>query len=234
MFLHSKTTNYGILFKNYSKSRISLIVLNLVLLLLFGCNTPTNNSKDPDIGDGQIEVTEGPLADGCMDAVYPDWKTSPYVLPYPVGEKYKIDLSNCSGSYHSAGRPDQFAIDFNMEIGTIITAARSGTVVHVEQSGIDGSHPNNLVVVRHDDGTFAEYMHLTQNGALVEVEEEVSQGDSIGYSGKTGLAGYPHLHFVVATESWEWPYISIPVTFRNTIPNERSLASGTTYEAFGY
>ncbi|KAA3610683.1 MAG: M23 family peptidase [Calditrichaeota bacterium] len=171
---------------------------------------------------------------GCPDVTYPDWKTSPYILPYPVGKSYQIDLSNCDGSYHSEGLPDAFAIDFRMDIGTLITASRAGEVIYVEESGFDGGHPNNLVVVDHGDSTFAEYMHLTHNGAIAEVGDVVKPGDKIGYSGSTGLAGYPHLHFVVARGTWQWPYQSTPVTFRNTQPNVGSLVSGFTYKALSY
>jgi len=48
------------------------------------------------------------------------------------------------------------------------------------------------------------------------------------------LAGSPHLHFVVTRGSFYWPYKSIPVTFSNTLSNERSLALGTKYKAFEY
>jgi murein DD-endopeptidase MepM/ murein hydrolase activator NlpD len=168
---------------------------------------------------------------GCAGAIYPDWATSPYVLPYPVGITRRVDLSNCTGSFHSAHLPDAFATDFAMPIGTVITASRSGTVVHVEERGLDLGFPNNLVVVDHGDGTFAQYMHLTQNGALVAVGVVVSQGDELGLSGATGLAGYPHLHFVVTEDDWEWPYASIPVTFSNTEPNPRGLRPGHAYTA---
>ncbi len=118
-----------------------------------------------------------------------------------------------------------------MEIRTLITASRDGIVVYVEE---DGGYPNNLVIVDHGDDTFTEYMHLTHNGALVKKDDSVSRGDEIGLSGSTGLAGYPYLHFVVATKSWSWPYTSTPVTFSNTMSNTRSLASGAVYSAFPY
>jgi len=199
----------------------------LFIILSFGkCSAPTR--FDPLLVDP-------PLARGCPNTDYPDWRISPYVLPYPVGKAYQIGLSNCSGSYHSEGKPDEFAIDFNMDIGTLITASRSGTVIYVEESGIDGHfHPNNLIVVDQGDSTFAHYMHLTKNGALVEVGDHVKKGDIIGLSGNTGFAGYPHLHFVVTKNSWKWPYKSIPVTFKNTIANSRSLASDYVYKAFAY
>jgi hypothetical protein len=171
---------------------------------------------------------------GCSGTTYPPWQASAYVLPYPVGVTHSVDLSNCSGSYHSAGLPDEFAIDFAMPIGTVITASRGGTVVQVEESGVDGDFPNNLVVVDHGDGTFAQYMHLTENGALVSIGATVSSGDTLGHSGATGLAGYPHLHFVVSGGDWPWPYGSVPVTFSNTDANPRSLRAGAAYLALPF
>ena len=179
------------------------------LLLLVAC------SSKQEISSSKV------LSYGCPDAEYLDWETSDYVLPYPVGNKYRVSLSHCSGSYHSLGAPDQFAIDFVMPIGTLITASRAGTVVHVEESGVDYSFPNNLVIVEHEDGTFLQYMHLTNDGAIPEIGHVLVQGDSIGFSSVTGLAGFPHLH-LVATEkgSFGYPYISFPTTFKNTEANE--------------
>jgi murein DD-endopeptidase MepM/ murein hydrolase activator NlpD len=119
-----------------------------------------------------------------------------------------------------------------MSVGTLVTASRAGTVVRVVEAGSDfDSSINNLVVVAHDDGTFAEYMHLTYGGALVETDDLVSAGDSIGYSGASGLAGYPHLHFIVVKDNPAWPYDPVPVTFGNAKPGDRVLREGTTYES---
>ena len=118
-----------------------------------------------------------------------------------------------------------------MNIGTEIRAARGGTVVYVEESGTGGGFPNNLVVVKHSDGTHAAYMHLTQDGAAVSVGFGVGQGALIGFSGNTGLAGYPHLHFVVVGENINYPYNSLPYNFRNTIDNPRGPVAGFVYEA---
>ncbi len=184
----------------------------------------------------QIEslLLEGPMAIGCPNTKYNAWETSEYILPYPVGKTYTVNLAHCGGSYHSEGMPDQYAIDFDMLIGEQVTAARSGTVIYVEESGTDGGFPNNLVGIEHSDGTIAYYMHLTKGGALVEVGFSVAQGDIIGLSGNTGLAGYAHLHFVVTEPPGTWPYVSIPTTFRNTLSNERSLAFGIKYTAYPF
>lgn len=170
---------------------------------------------------------------GCDGADYPDWESSDYVLPLKVGMKVRMGLTNCTGSFHSEGAPDAFASDFNVPIGTLITASRAGTVVEVEESGFDYNHPNNLVTVRHEDGSYAAYMHLTRNGAIAELNDVIAKGDSIGFSGATGLAGYPHLHFVVV-EKIEWPYVSLPITFKNTDANEKGLRPDGIYEAYPY
>lgn len=194
-----------------------MLTATLLFSSLAGCSTATTPSDD-----------------GCPGAVYPDWQTSSYVLPYPVGTSVRTDLTNCSGSYHSEGLADAFAYDFGMNIGTVITASRDGTVIHVEESGVDGFFPNNLVVVDHGDSTYAEYMHLTLDGAFVDVGQTVQRGDTLGLSGATGLAGYPHLHLVVVGGAWEFPYVSTPITFSNTTANPRGLASGQVYEALSY
>jgi len=169
---------------------------------------------------------------GCDGQAYAARSETPYDLPFPVGTSYRMNLGNCSTSYHGAEYPDRYAYDFGMPIGTMITAARAGRVVRVVENGVDGSTSiNNLVVVDHGDGTFAEYMHLTNDGALVAVGDQVSSGDDIGLSGNTGLAGYPHLHFIVVKDDPSWPYDPMPVSFRNAYPEDLILREGVTYEA---
>ena len=218
-------------FKNLLNHK-NVFFLGLWFLSALSCGA-NSDAMIEVVNEKILEEGEGPVAKGCPDTEYDAWKTSKYVLPYPVGKSYIVTLSHCSGSYHSEGQPDQYAIDFSMEIGTLITAARAGRVVSVEESGVDGGFPNNLVVVKHEDNTYAAYMHLTENGALVRPGEEVVQGDAIGLSGNTGLAGFPHLHFVV-TENVGYPYVSIPTTFSNTLSNERSLARTVNYPAYEF
>lgn len=213
----------------------SILILGILTLLCCCAKNVPSIAEPNDESFIEKDSIEGPIAEGCPDTLYDDWRTSNYVLPYPVGKGYVVTLSHCGGSYHSKGQPDEFAIDFAMDIGMMITAAREGEVVYIEESGIDGEFPNNLVVIEHDDGTFAQYMHLTKDGALVEVGQSVSQGSEIGLSGNTGLAGFPHLHFIVTEPgTFNYPYNSIPTTFSNTISNERSLAKGHRYLAYPF
>ncbi len=119
-----------------------------------------------------------------------------------------------------------------MPFGTTITAAHEGKVVHIEESGYDSRFPNNLVIVQHSDESYAQYVQLTRNGAKVIIVQNVTKGQEIGLSSSTGLAGYPHLHFVITKSGkWEYPYTSIPNTFRNTTANKFSLQMGQSYKA---
>ena len=200
-----------------------------VFLLVFNCS-----DSDSSIDDNNIVVQDG--QQGCEGYDYMEWSTSPYVLPYPVGETYTIGLSHCGGPPHTEGAPDQFAINIEMDIGTLVVACRKGTIMFVEESGLDYEPTNNMVVLRDEDGGFIQYQHLTHNGALVEVGQFVDKGDPIGLSGASNNAPYPFLHFVVtAFGDWEFPYSrSYPITFSNTAPNPRSLIQGMSYEALPY
>ena len=80
----------------------------------------------------------------------------------------------------------------------------------------------------HDDGTEAQYVHLTLNGALKNEGDNVTQGEVIALSGNTGKTTGPHLHFQVVQaltecedtdprENYTWYSCnSIPLTFKNT------------------
>ena len=205
------------------------IYLTFLCCLLLSCK-----QDDGFVSDGV--GGQNLIPDGCEGVSYPDWETSEHVLPYPVGRSYTVGLGNCGAGHHAEGMPDQFAVDINMSIGTLVTASRLGTIMFVEESGDDYSPTNNVVVLRDEDGYFLHYQHLTLNGALVEVGDIVQKGDPIGFSGASGEAGYPHLHFVATRLSdWMFPYsTTYPITFSNTSANPRSLIQGETYEALPY
>ena len=139
----------------------------------------------------------------------------------------------CSGFSHSGLL--RYAYDFEMPIGTLVSAVAAGQVTFVRQEFPDGDFDrlhSNLVQIQHDDGTYAVYEHLTQNGALVVVGERVEQGTPIGLSGNTGFTdGLPHLHLDIAPcFSWE-VCGTLATTFRNTDPNPNGLLFGRFYPA---
>lgn len=56
----------------------------------------------------------------------------------------------------------------------------------------------NGVVLRHDDGTYSEYAHLSS--VNVQKGQKVSQGTVLGVMGSAGLSTGTHLHFAIATQ----------------------------------
>jgi len=106
-----------------------------------------------------------------------------------------------------------------MLFGSKITAARGGSVTEIrdqyEDDDATGGHENGVYVL-HDDGTMALYLHMSADGVLVAVGDEVTTGQVIGLVGTTGTAT-PHLHFEVFEgqgEGTQW-YRTLPVSFRN-------------------
>ena len=106
-----------------------------------------------------------------------------------------------------------------MPEGTEIRAARAGVVVNVRQDVAVGG-PDlalkkdfNYVIVRHDDGTFAEYNHLQKNGVRAKVGQKVDVGALLGLSGNTGFSSGPHLHFAVFNTIDGKTRATIPITF---------------------
>ncbi|MEU7578833.1 M23 family metallopeptidase [Streptomyces sp. NPDC041068] len=88
--------------------------------------------------------------------------------------------------------------DFAVPIGTQVEAVHSGTVVKAGPNGAgDGPAYGNAVVIKHSDGTFSQYAHLSQ--VDVHVGQNVTTGQRVALSGNTGNSSGPHLHFEIRT-----------------------------------
>ncbi|MFF4648629.1 peptidoglycan DD-metalloendopeptidase family protein [Streptomyces sp. NPDC001380] len=81
--------------------------------------------------------------------------------------------------------------DFAVPTGTRVGAALAGTVVTAGWGGAYG----NEVVLRHRDGTYTLYGHLSS--VAVHRGQAVAAGQLLGRSGATGNVTGPHLHFEV-------------------------------------
>ena len=152
---------------------------------------------------------------GDKDALHDDEQL--YRLPYASGKSYRV-LQGYGSRFSHRGL-EQYAVDFNMSVGTPVHAARAGVVARIEETNDKGCWDDgcgafaNYVVILHNDGTTGEYYHLAQNGALVEVGDNVVAGEKIALSGNTGHTTMPHLHFAVYRAA-EWGNTqSIPVRF---------------------
>jgi murein DD-endopeptidase MepM/ murein hydrolase activator NlpD len=158
-----------------------------------------------------------------------------YVLPYPVGKAYTcVQGFNTSFSHFGSF---SYAVDFGMPAGTLVTAARSGRIVYILQSYSDNDKTEgheNVVIVMHGDSTYARYVHLTFNGALVQLNQMVVPGDTVGLSGSSGTSAGPHLHFDVTKTFNGRSDQTIPFDFSNTRSHPDGLQSGVSYEALPY
>jgi murein DD-endopeptidase MepM/ murein hydrolase activator NlpD len=100
-----------------------------------------------------------------------------------------------SGRLYSSGTHN--GVDFAASIGTPVRAALSGTVMATGNTdAISGCYSyGKWVLLKHANGLATLYAHLSQ----INVAEggSVSTGQTIGYSGNTGYATGPHLHFTV-------------------------------------
>ncbi len=158
-----------------------------------------------------------------------------YAFPYQQGETYRI-LQGYGSSFSHRGR-EEYAVDFDMPVGTPVHAARAGVVARVVESHNRGCWKDgcgayaNYIVILHSDGTTGEYYHLMQDGALVEVGDSVARGQKIGLSGNTGHTTMPHLHFAVYRATSWGNTQSIPVRFQSARGIINRPRRGSFYEA---
>ena len=103
-----------------------------------------------------------------------------------------------AGGYNGKGHN---GIDFRAPIGTPIKASLSGVVVDTGNTdAVRGCYSfGKWVLIKHGNGLDTLYAHLSQIG--VSPGQSVGTGQVIGYSGQTGYATGPHLHFGVYVSS---------------------------------
>ncbi|HEU4996680.1 MAG TPA: M23 family metallopeptidase [Gemmatimonadaceae bacterium] len=83
--------------------------------------------------------------------------------------------------------------DYAANAGTPVRAIGDGVVVKAGWSNGYG----NVVELRHPNGFVTRYGHMRGFGPSIHVGARVTQKQTIGYVGSTGLSTGPHLHFEV-------------------------------------
>ncbi|MFJ7996263.1 transglycosylase family protein [Streptomyces sp. NPDC096310] len=102
-----------------------------------------------------------------------------------TGTQYRQAGSWASG-YHTG-------VDFPVPTGTSVKAVAAGRVVSAGWAGAYGYQ----VVIRHTDGKYSQYAHLS--ALTVREGQSVGGGQRIARSGSTGNSTGPHLHFEMRT-----------------------------------
>lgn len=94
-----------------------------------------------------------------------------------------------------------------------VPAANAGKVAFADYLGIYG----NMVIIDHGWGLYSLYSHLSE--ITVSVGDAVAQGDIVGRTGSTGMAGGDHLHygmlvngiFVNPLEWWDRAWLKLNI-----------------------
>ena len=88
-------------------------------------------------------------------------------------------------------RRSHHGIDYSAALGTPVRATADGRVTRLGRLGGYG----NLIEIEHRNGIKTRYGHLSRFAAGLRVGARVSQEQTIGYVGSTGLSTAPHLHY---------------------------------------
>ncbi|UQA93913.1 M23 family metallopeptidase [Streptomyces halobius] len=120
-------------------------------------------------------------------------KAGAWVAPldkYTLGSTFGL-----AGNMWSAKHSGQ---DFVVPSGTPVKSASKGTVVKAgPNGGGDGPAYGNAIVIKHANGKYTQYAHLS--AIHVQVGQKVGTDQKIGLVGSTGNSSGPHLHFEVRT-----------------------------------
>ncbi len=82
-------------------------------------------------------------------------------------------------------------VDYAADYGTPVRATADGLVT---LEGRDAGY-GNLIELRHANGIRTRYGHLSAFARGLHTGERVTQGETIGFVGSTGLSTGPHLHY---------------------------------------
>jgi murein DD-endopeptidase MepM/ murein hydrolase activator NlpD len=82
-------------------------------------------------------------------------------------------------------------VDYGAPTGAPVIAVAAGRVVSATFDNANG----RMVRLRHASGYESYYLHLSAFARGIKAGASVSQGDTIGRVGSSGLATGPHLHY---------------------------------------
>ncbi|MFJ8230419.1 M23 family metallopeptidase [Streptomyces sp. NPDC094448] len=142
--------------------------------------------KAPEAAKAAAPVKAVPQS--APKAAAPAWvkPLGSYTLSATYGKAGGMWASNHSGQ------------DFAVPTGTPVVSIGAGTVVKAGPNGAgDGPAYGNAVVVKHNNGMYSQYAHLST--VNVSAGQTVKAGQLIAKSGNTGNSSGPHLHMEIRT-----------------------------------
>ncbi len=153
-------------------------------------------SQIPHTGQG---ILQWPVSDSVMQSC--KGKSGALGNPYCITQYFgNTAFATANAAIYSGMGHD--GLDIGLPVGTPIEAALSGTVAGTgntdlahNAAGAQCYSFGKWVMIQHGNGLNTMYAHLSSIN--VSKGQSVSTGDVIGYSGMTGYATGPHLHFGV-------------------------------------
>ncbi|MCU0669384.1 MAG: M23 family metallopeptidase [Myxococcota bacterium] len=143
-------------------------------------NTRIRQENEAKIREVTAESANEPYFSGAFQQM----KDSQVRSSFAERRSYFVADAKVSESIH-------YGYDLASLAGAPIQASNRGKVVFAEELGIYGG----CVIIDHGLGLHTLYGHLSSISA--QVGDVVEQGQEIGRSGQTGLAGGDHLHFAI-------------------------------------
>ncbi|MCC6300404.1 MAG: M23 family metallopeptidase [Anaerolineales bacterium] len=173
-------------------------------------STPTPEpTHPPTITLRPITATPQPTATSTPTPIPCDPLTADFCItdghflfqrPIHPPDNDSVERSYPFASTANATRDPHRGVEFVNELGTPVYAAGEGDVIFAGPDDVAIYSPwtifyGNLVAIRHEDGLFTLYAHLSK--IKVEAGEKVEAGKQIGEAGRSGVAIGSHLHFEV-------------------------------------
>ena len=131
-----------------------------------------------------------------------------------VQEKIKVSTKSDFAHYYvspvpfkglTQGLHGHNAVDFRCSYGTPVVAAAAGRICRTGWDGKSGKY----IVMEHKNGTETMYAHLSE--IYWGQGHEFRQGEVIGFSGQSGDATGPHLHFEIHGQGMRNPFAEWPI-----------------------
>ncbi len=126
------------------------------------------------------------LSKGCILPLKPPGESESLRVTSYFGDRREYDYLD-GGVEHSIHN----GIDFGVPVGTPVCACGRGEVVFSDNRIITGKS----IILEHLPGVYSIYYHLSK--LVVKRGDTVERGEVIGYSGKSGFATGPHLHWEI-------------------------------------
>ena len=108
---------------------------------------------------------------------------------------WPLTAGTLTSNFGPRGRSFHDGIDIGAPPGTVVHAARDGTVIYSDALRGYG----NVIIVQHPGGYATVYAHNEEN--LVDAGAQVRQGQALARVGRSGRTSGPNLHFEIRKDN---------------------------------